>query len=270
MADEGASGGPVAVLRQVPATLGAVASYPGAVALVFGLALVFVSLVERAGPYEFESAEELWITRGVGIAFVVAGAAWTRRADRRRALEAVPPELRNDLPAVAFDPEFLLKVFVTGMPPAFVKEYTEQASGPNFLESDALVALQKHASAVPLKDSGCRRAVIKEDHRTGDVNAADNGQSRQLEVTDTLRGDEPHVILTTKRCIEHRGKTYIVGWAVPVGLRTVPTSSTMWVKEDFNEPLFRVTQAPLGTGLSIDVGRGVRELHPAADPGVTT
>jgi hypothetical protein len=54
-----------------------------------------------------------------------------------------PENLHRDAPRALLDREFLLEVFLKGMPPALIKEWKDRRTGDNLLGSEALLAFEQ-------------------------------------------------------------------------------------------------------------------------------
>jgi hypothetical protein len=188
--------------------------------------------------------------------FAILGGVWLF-VRRRSAHLRWPGAFPEGVSEVIFDPEFLLKVIIQGMPPAFVKQYGEGSHGEHILQSQALVAVQQDPAYAPI--SGLRRRKIVRDHRQGDKLAMGQGTCHQLELADTLLEDRERVILTTKAPIEHRGRRYVVGWYVPVDdLHTVPSESHILLEEDAHQVKFRLAKSRQRGGIRVRLGDALR------------
>lgn len=233
---------------------------PGATVLAVGLLLLVVGTVSKVGSFELGARASVPVVLAVGGALSLGGGVWLSRA-RRGVGQQWAGTIAEGAESVALDPEFLLKVFAEAMPPAFVKEVLPDGTSRHIVQSHALLNVQQSPDTTPAPPGG-RRSEIKADHATGDERALREGCSRQLEASDTLAGDRERVILTTKTCVRHRGREYVVGWYVPVDL-TTDVADHVCLKDEAHQVLYRLAPAKGGKGIRVEVGAALRSLVPA-------
>jgi hypothetical protein len=229
--------------------------------LVLGLAVTLVALVRQLGPWKFASGAPLAVTVSIGLALTIGSVAWIIQG-RRRITGYLPGTLQGKLPDFAYDNEFLLRAIIRGMPPIFIKEVTDEGSTQHLLQSDALSQLQGLNDGIPVRieavSDDVRRRAIKSDHRQGDEHAIARGRSRQLEFLDALAGQPLRAVLTTKTRLDHDGRTFVVGWAIPVSLPDGSVGGTMSLSEDSGEVRHRLLPVEPDTGVEIEVAPAVQ------------
>lgn len=233
--------------------------------LTVGCLILLAGVVSQVGPWGLQSVVPPVASIALGLALIATGMVWVA-FERRRVAGLMPRTVSGTLPEVATDAEFLLKAFVQGMPPAFVKEVTDTESSKHVLQSDALAQLQSLNDRIPLRLDLAyvdeRRRMIKADHRRADEQAMNAGRSRQIELLDALEGDPLRTVLTTKTRVDHHGRTYIVGWGIPVYLTNRPASNTIQLRHDSNTVQFNLAPGP---GIETRVGEAVLQLLPPSE-----
>lgn len=167
--------------------------------------------------------------------------------------------------AVFYDATFWHKLFDT-MPPAFVKE----VGGENGEEGEDALAVNKQiaenaalqrfqGSVMPGRPEDDDREIIVRDHRRGDAEAVNAGQSLYLESSDTYGINPSRQILTLKTPIEHGDKKFVVGWFVAVEIPgTLGASKTHRALETGGQVTFGLTTAADGDGIRINIGEAPR------------
>ena len=238
---------------------------PEATILAAGVVLVLAALVTQIGPFEIKGRASVTVTLITGAVFTIGGIIWLITAQRAEARRREAERARRqqilkgrDVPPVFLDPEFLLKVFLEAMPPAFIKGRSGRSKKWHLLESNALVDVQRSPYTREVEISP-RRAQVLADHKWGDEAALDDGRSRQLEVSDTMAGERERTILTTKTCIRHDDRDFVVGWYVPVELRNAPDEDEIRVKDEAHQLLYRPLLARGDRGIKVRVGAALRE-----------
>jgi hypothetical protein len=246
-------------LLQVGELIAIVSKRPDGASFALGLLVVAVGVISKIGRFEVVPRTSARVTLFVGGSLMVLGLLlMALMAAYRRQLKAhLPLPFQDEPPAVLFDPEFLLKVFVRGMPPAFIKEYPLNPQRPHLLESDALSRVQDIpglAEELPAK----RKAII-DDHLTGDQATLNSGRSWQIELADTVAEGRPRLILTTKTRIEHRGRQYVVGWYVPIkaDIGEVSSRSQICLREEGHQVVYRLAREQPNRGLTVRIGRAL-------------
>jgi hypothetical protein len=245
------------LLGQLTSFVAQVAKSPAAALLGVGLVLVIVALVRDVGGVHLETTGSQYLTLGIALGLCAVGLVWPvvygRKIQRR--LESLAD---SQLPAVARDPAFLLKVLVDAMPPAFVKELNRSKPAPDLVWTTALARAQEASSRVS-RDETLHR--IQLDHLAGDRTADDNGASIQIELPNALVHGKLRPIVTFKRLIEHNGKKYVVGWYVPVEREGLsPDDDHLVLHEEACQVLFRLAPAPgKDGGITVPVGEAIRD-----------
>jgi hypothetical protein len=159
-------------------------------------------------------------------------------------------------PGLLDDPDLWLKIF-DAMPPAFIKQYPEDA---HLTDNQPLRTLQGEKPR-EVDDSQELHVLIKADHSRGDRTAFTNGASVQLEFSERGPTRYAQLILTFKRRIEHDGRTFIAGWCVPIDNPGVLRNSEPVEFRNRGEQVMFPLPAKPRTGESpflVDVGRAVR------------
>lgn len=223
--------------------------------LVLGLVLLLVTGVSQVGPWKFARGAPIAVTLVIGLFLTAGGIAWIVQG-RRRIRGYLPDTLQGELPNFAYDNDFLLKAIIKGLPPVFIKEVTEEESSRHLLQSDALSQLQGLNDRIPIQletIGDARRRDIRRDHRQSDEHALSLGRSRQVEFLDALAGQPLRTVLTTKTRVDHAGRTFVVGWAIPVGIPDGPARPTMCYSEDSGEVRHRLMPAEEGAGIDVDI-----------------
>lgn len=250
-------------LRRLPGLISAADKYPEAILLVVGMVLLVDAFVTQIGPWQISgrsSVEETALIGGMLSAFAVGWRVLRRRSLSRRESRLVlrwPGRFRSDIPDVVFDHEFLLKLFLIGMPPAFVKEEGRQSKMEHVFGNNAFFRFQQPPDAAVVGEG--RRKEIVADHEVGDLAALTQGWSCQVEVSDTLAGGHERVILTTKTKIPHLGKNYVVGWYVPVDVRQPLPDSEMCLEDEMDQVRYKLIVARPGQGLDVRVAESLRD-----------
>src|SRR4051794_3123343 len=124
------------------------AARPDGVLFLLTAVIVLVAVVERLGPWRFSASAPLVVMLPVAL-LVFAAAGAVHVSARHRMRSTLPDSLQGDLPDIAFDPAFLLKALVEGMPPAFIKEVTTSESSQHVVQSMALAQLQRLNDDIP-------------------------------------------------------------------------------------------------------------------------
>jgi hypothetical protein len=247
---------PASLLSSLGGFIAQVAKSPAAAVLAIGLLLVLVALVRDLGGFHLETRGSQYLTLATGLVLSFGGFGWPILAGRatQKRLESVAD---TQLPAVARDPAFLLKVLMEAMPPAFVKELDRNKPGRDLLQTTALVRTQQSSTRVS-RDETLKQ--IKVDHMMGDRVAADNEASVQLELPDAVVHGKMRPIVTFKKLIEHKGKRYVAGWYVPVERAGISADDDeICLREEACQVLFRLAPAKAGEGMTIPVGKAIRE-----------
>jgi hypothetical protein len=150
---------------------------------------------------------------------------------------------------------FWVKVF-DSLPPAFIKEYPHDR---HIVDNSALRVFQGEKPSEILEDDQAR---ITKDHEAGDTKTATKGASVQLELSDAFPGKHPRPILTFKKRVKHDGRTFIVGWYVPVELPSEPSlrKQELDLRECGGQVLFGRLQETTDDPhpFVIDVGQSIR------------
>jgi len=175
-------------------------------------------------------------------------------------VEHAGPNLRA---GVLTDPDFWVKVYNI-MPPAFIKEYPN----PGNLIDNLPFRIMQGIQPRELEDQTEFHALINSDHKQGDVKAAREGMSVFLEFSDHTPTKRPQLMLTFKHRIEHKDRTYIAGWMVPV--ETLPTGietkEMLELRKRGEQVLFPVpaNAGSADSAFVVDVGKAVRrpDLYP--------
>lgn len=157
------------------------------------------------------------------------------------------------------DPNLWLKVF-DAMPPAFIKEYPVDA---HLTDNQPLRIFQGEKPSDSDETSELQ-TLINADHRHGDRIAFTNGTSVQLELSDRVPTKYPQLILTFKRRIEHDGRSFIVGWYIPIDRPDGLFNSTNAEFRNRGEQiLFRLPASSnvREDSFVVDVGKAVRSLN---------
>jgi hypothetical protein len=262
MAD--AAGGATAnPLGQLTSFITQVAKSPAAALLGVGLVLIVTGFVRNIGGVHIETTGSQYSILGTALALCTAGVLLPTFAERKRAREraAIHQQLerlaQRELPAIARDPVFLLKVFVDAMPPAFVKELDRDNPAPDLFWSNALIKSQALTARVA-QDETLQR--IQRDHLAGDRTADDNTESIQVELPNAVVHGKLRPIVTFKRVIEHDGKKYVVGWYVPVEREGVAANAEeICLRQEADQVLFRLAPAKDGDGIKVPIGEAIRE-----------
>lgn len=247
--------------RQLIGLIRVVKSDAEGAVLVLGLAIVLVAVVRQIGPWKFASGAPFAVTLATGLLLTVGGAVWIIKG-RSRIATYLPGTLQGALPEFAYDHEFLLRAIINGMPPVFIKEVTDESSSQHLLQSNALSQLQGLNDAIPVRLEAAiedaRRRAIKSDHRQGDEHAVSRGRSRQVEFLDALAGQPLRAVLTTKTRVDHNGRTFVVGWAIPVALTDGLAGDTTCLSEDSGEVRHRLMPVEADTGVEVEIATAVR------------
>jgi hypothetical protein len=172
------------------------------------------------------------------------------------------PRVKAPATAVLNDAVFWKEVFNV-LPPAFIKEFPDPE---NVTINAPLAAFQGDFRPGNARDDK-RRALIKTDHMRGDENAANAGESLQIELCDVSAVRAPKKILTYKKRIEYAGRIFIVGWCAPIELDDQAAhDEVISVKELGRQPVFELMPPSNAEGsLSVRLGRSIREGRAAFD-----
>ena len=150
------------------------------------------------------------------------------------------------------------------LPPVFIKRVDERSAEPGHIaENEAFRMVQgRSVTGDRTKDQ-----VITQDHQRGDRVAIAAGASAQIESHDTYGMNSARQIITFKKKIEYDGKTFIVGWYVPVDFAGSQRDEELWVRassqggEELSVraigslPVFRVIPADAGDWTRLRVGK---------------
>jgi hypothetical protein len=155
------------------------------------------------------------------------------------------------------DPDFWVKVFDI-MPPSFIKEYPN----PGNLVDNQPFRTMHGIQPRELIDSTEFHALINSDHKQGDIIAATEGMSVFLEFSDHTPTKHPQLILTFKHRIEHKGRTYIAGWMVPIENppQNIEGKDMLELKKRGEQVLFPVParSGAAGSPFLVHIGKAVR------------
>jgi hypothetical protein len=131
----------------------------------------------------------------------------------------------------------------------------------DILYSRELDRFQRSRQTTTVSD-GSGQSVIQADHARGDDRALREQWSVQLELPDSYVRGRLFPILTYKTRFEHKGRTYIVGWYVPVELSSLDDDTTsLCLREEIGQILFRLARAKDGEGSQVAVGEALRTLQ---------
>lgn len=231
--------------------------------LTLGLLLVLASLVSRVGSLEFVTTGSQFLALGVGLALLAVGLVVPAVSARsmNRQLSNLGAGMQ---PSEAQDAEFLLKAFYLAMPPAFIKRVELDGPTPravDILYSRELDRFQRSRQTTTVSE-GTGPSLIQADHADGDARALQEQWSVQLELPDSYVRGRLFPILTYKTRFEHKGRTYIAGWYVPVELGPLDDDTTsVWLREEIGQILFRLATAKDGEGSQVVVGQALRALR---------
>jgi hypothetical protein len=261
-------GGAAGALQAVGAWATIVGKSPPAAVLAVGLLVVLAGTFTQICPLQIGARGSVTVLLSVGGLLILMAAIWLFLV--RRTLTHHPAIVDRDddgnltgPPQVAVDATFLLDLFYQAMPPAFVMELDLEPTDPKKIRSTrhiirnaAFLDVQRDSEFLPAS----LRNRARRDYNEADERALNGGRSWQLEVADHLADDhEPRSILTTKTIMRRDGKSYIVGWYVPVELHPPPKASEMLLKRETRQVVFRPVPARTGEGIAVHIASTLRE-----------
>jgi hypothetical protein len=209
----------------------------------FGLVSVFAAIVgggvKGAGlevPAVSSPARQ-GLLAGVGVLLVAAA--------------VLAPRVNAPATAVLNDAGFWKQVFNV-LPPAFIKEYPN----PENVATNATLDAFQGSFRAGNDAADARQALIRDDHKRGDEEAASGGESLQIELCDISGISAPRKILTYKKRVEYAGRTFIIGWCAPVEIAdSLLRDDVLLAKELGRQPVFELLP-PLNEQSSLTVRRG--------------
>jgi hypothetical protein len=210
---------------------------------LLGGVLMLGAFAEKAGPVTFSSSSFRWVLAPVGVV-LIGVALWLLLRYRREM-------------GVLGEGAFWKKAF-EGLPPAFVKEYSDVAfREKHIFDNEALRAIQGVFEEGDTQDTRLERVRI--DHARGDRLSV-GGSSRQIESCDLAGGRAPRAIYTAKKGFDHEGRRFIVGWYLPVDLdKQEREAEDIKLKSVCGLPVFQLTLARDGAdALDVAVGESVK------------